>query len=42
MEVRTAGEAAPDPDRTRSYLAVLLIEAVVVLGLWVFGRYFSG
>jgi len=29
-------------DRTASYVAVLLIEAVVVLALWAFGRYFSG
>lgn len=31
-----------EPDRSWSYIGVLLVEAVVVLGLWAFGRYFSG
>lgn len=31
-----------EPDRTWSYVGALLLEAVVVLGLWVFGRHFSG
>ena len=35
-------EPAAPVDRTPSYVAVLVIEAVVVLGLWGFGRYFSG
>lgn len=35
MEIR-------EPDRTWSYVAVLVIEALVVVGLWIFGRYFSG
>ncbi len=29
-------------DRTWWYIGVVLVEAVVVLGLWAFGRYFSG
>jgi hypothetical protein len=31
-----------EPDRTWSYIGALLVEALVVLGLWAFGRYFSG
>ncbi|OPZ01572.1 MAG: hypothetical protein BWZ09_02682 [Alphaproteobacteria bacterium ADurb.BinA305] len=30
-----------EPVRTWSYVGVLVIEALVVLGLWAFGRYFS-
>lgn len=32
-----AGEA----DRRRTYVAVALVELVVVLALWAFGRYFG-
>lgn len=43
--------SAPAPDtpesgrprsRARTYAAVILLEAVVVAALWLFGRYFSG
>ncbi len=33
-----AGEA---PSRTRTYLMVLLVEAVVVAALWTLGHYFG-
>jgi hypothetical protein len=39
-ELGPGGE--PRVNRTPSYIAALLIEAVVVAGLWAFGRYFSG
>jgi hypothetical protein len=30
-----------EPDRRRTYIAVALVELVVILGLWSFGRYFG-
>jgi hypothetical protein len=33
---------ADDPDRTWSYVGVLLLEAAVVAALWALGAYFSG
>jgi hypothetical protein len=36
-ETPEAGEA----DRRRTYLAVALVELVVILALWAFGRYFG-
>ena len=32
---------AGESDRRRTYLAVALVELVVVLALWAFGRYFG-
>jgi hypothetical protein len=29
------------PDRTRTYLLVLLVEGLVVAALWTFGHYFG-
>jgi F0F1-type ATP synthase membrane subunit c/vacuolar-type H+-ATPase subunit K len=28
-------------DRTRLYLGVVLVETIVILALWAFGRYFG-
>ena len=36
-ETPDAGEA----DRRRTYLAVALVEVVVIFALWAFGRYFG-
>jgi hypothetical protein len=39
-----APAASADPDdrsRTGTYVAVILLEALVVAGLYLFGRYFS-
>lgn len=36
--------AVPDPhdsDMTRTYVAVVVVEALVVLALWAFSRYFA-
>ena len=30
-----------DRDMTRTYIAVLVVEALVILALWAFGRYFA-
>lgn len=32
---------AGEPDRRRTYLAVALVELMVILSLWAFGRYFG-
>ena len=37
-----SNEPGPGVNGTPSYIAVLLVEALVVAGLWAFGRYFSG
>jgi hypothetical protein len=44
MTVTTDSMPAPDaPDRpmVRTYILVLVVEAVVLAGLWMFSRYFS-
>jgi hypothetical protein len=30
-----------EPDRTRLYLGVVVVETLVILALWAFGRYFG-
>ncbi len=32
---------APHRDRRRTFIAVVAVEAVVIVALWLFGRYFG-
>ena len=37
----TAGGAVPERDNTRLYAGVLVVEVIVVSGIWLFQRYFG-
>jgi hypothetical protein len=43
MTIPPTGAHAPDAERNRwsTYVAVLLLEAALIAGLWAFGQYFS-
>ncbi len=43
MTIQPAGHQPPENAQNRwpTYVAVLLVEAAVVAGLWAFGLYFS-
>jgi hypothetical protein len=36
-----ANDARGERNRTRTYVAVILVEALVIAGLYLFSRYFS-
>lgn len=44
--LRSLGERDPsdssDPSQPRLYLGVIVVEVIVLMALWAFGRYFSG
>jgi hypothetical protein len=38
---RSAGHAVAERDNTRLYAGVIVVEAVVLIGIWLFQRYFG-
>jgi len=36
-----AGDAADERDNTRRYVGVIVVEVVVLVGIWLFQRYFG-
>jgi len=38
---RSGGEAVTDRDNTRLYAGVIVVEAVVLVAIWLFQRYFG-
>jgi hypothetical protein len=40
-QARDAKAVQREPSRTRTYVAVILVESLVIAGLYLFGRYFS-
>ncbi len=37
----TAGAAGKERDNTRLYAGVIVVQAIVVVGIWLFQRYFG-
>ena len=37
----TAGDAEEERDNTRLYAGVIVVEVIVVVGIWLFQRYFG-
>jgi hypothetical protein len=38
---RSAGDVVADRDNTRLYAGVIVVEAAVLLAIWIFQRYFG-
>lgn len=37
----TAGESGQEPDRVWLYAGVIVVEVIVLVGIWLFQRYFG-